>query len=290
MLFKSTLILLFSALLFRILSQEEPAKHEMDLGYILEVQQADFPPKVLHAEPLYIDLIRDLGARAGEAEWNVGFGMQDRRRHVEYHALVEYEWAPIDRLGLEVELPFFFNNPYQTTTDAEFISDIPSHKLESLKLAGQYTFFVSTATATSLAFGYIHEFLFPEFRQLTMDNTFHGNVYNPFFIAAKRWGNNLHTLVYTGPYIEALSSGVTHTEYHLNANVHWMISGTRNFIGLETNIINYQQDWDIVFRPQLRVSLADNFLIGIVAAVPMAIEQSGMGFFIRAIYEPGHEH
>ena len=33
------------------------------------------PPKVDHAEPLYIDLMRDLGARKGEAEINVGFGL-----------------------------------------------------------------------------------------------------------------------------------------------------------------------------------------------------------------------
>ncbi|GCC52860.1 hypothetical protein SanaruYs_30990 [Chryseotalea sanaruensis] len=34
--------------------------------------------KIDHAEPLYIDLIRDLGARKGEREWNVGLGMTDK--------------------------------------------------------------------------------------------------------------------------------------------------------------------------------------------------------------------
>ena len=31
---------------------------------------------------------------------------------------------------------------------------------------------------------------------------FTGNIYNPFFVAAKRWGNNIHTLLYTGPAIQ----------------------------------------------------------------------------------------
>ena len=30
------------------------------------------PAKISHAEPLYLDLVRDLGARKGEREWNVG--------------------------------------------------------------------------------------------------------------------------------------------------------------------------------------------------------------------------
>lgn len=77
-----------------------------DSLYIQEVEDHKEPAKVLHAEPLYIDLIRDLGARKGEKEWNIGLGLTDNQRFDSYEALVEYEWAPIDRFGLEVELPF----------------------------------------------------------------------------------------------------------------------------------------------------------------------------------------
>ena len=42
------------------------------------------PDKVLHAEPLYIDLIRDLGARKGEKEWNFGYGLTDFNDFDEY--------------------------------------------------------------------------------------------------------------------------------------------------------------------------------------------------------------
>ncbi|HAI17051.1 MAG TPA: phosphoribosylformylglycinamidine synthase, partial [Xanthomarina gelatinilytica] len=43
-----------------------------DSLYIAEVEESKEPLKILHAEPLYIDLIRDLGARKGEKEWNIG--------------------------------------------------------------------------------------------------------------------------------------------------------------------------------------------------------------------------
>lgn len=90
---------------------EEEINQIKDSLYIDAVENKLGKPKVLHAEPLYIDLIRDLGARKGEKEWNVGLGLTDNQSFDEYLALVEYEWAPIDRLGLEVELPFSFFYP-----------------------------------------------------------------------------------------------------------------------------------------------------------------------------------
>lgn len=259
---------------------------QLDEGYINEIERG-YPPKVLHAEPLFIDLIRDLGARKGEAEWNLGFGLQDKRNYVEYHALVEYEWAPIDRLGLEIEFPFYFFNPYQKFSE-EFVENTPAHRLDSLKLASQYTFFVSTSLSTSLALGYIQEFLLPYFNSQTV--AIRGFVYNPFFIAAKRWGNNFHSLIYTGPFFEKLNNAKIHAEYHFHLNLHWMLLGTRNFIGLETNFIFYSKNLDVTFRPQMRLSITDNFLIGIVSVLPSDLLSQGMGFFVRAIYEPGHEH
>ena len=84
---------------------------EKDSLYIIQIEELKEPDKVLHAEPLYIDLIRDLGARKGEKEWNVGLGLTDNLSFDSYEALIEYEWAPVNRLGLEVELPFTFYAP-----------------------------------------------------------------------------------------------------------------------------------------------------------------------------------
>ena len=97
------------------------------------------PVKVLHAEPLYIDLIRDLGARKGEKEWNLGLGVFDNLSFDSYEALIEYEFAPVNRLGLEIELPFTFYSPQQNVSK----DSVPSNQLDGLQLAGQWSFFVS---------------------------------------------------------------------------------------------------------------------------------------------------
>jgi hypothetical protein len=183
-----------------------------DSLYIEEVENKGQRHKVLHAEPLYIDLIRDLGARKGEKEWNVGLGLTDNNEYDAYNALVEYEWAPVDRLGLEVEMPFSFYYPTAENGKA------PNSKLNSLKLAGQYTFLISDRHNTSMAFGYLHEFEMVEFKSYGRENLFGGNLFNPFFVAAKRWGHNFHTLLYTGPqYSRHFSDKSLHTLWQVNS-------------------------------------------------------------------------
>jgi hypothetical protein len=61
---------------------------QKDSSYIDEIEDKYPSDKVLHAEPLFIDLIRDLGARKGEKEWNIGLGLTDRTRYDEYTALI----------------------------------------------------------------------------------------------------------------------------------------------------------------------------------------------------------
>ncbi len=263
---------------------EQEIKEIKDSIYIQEIENKHEPDKVLHAEPLYIDLIRDLGARKGEKEWNVGLGLTDNNNYDQYTALVEYEWAPVNRLGLEVELPFSIYYPTNRNQTA------PSSKLNSLKLAAQYSFYVSEKNKTSLAFGYIQEFEFTEFNKYGKDKFFEGNIYNPFFVAAKRWGNNFHTLLYTGPaFIQHFSDKSVHTSQQINSSCHYMISGTRNFIGVEFNKTIDKGDFDMTIRPQMRVGIADNFLIGIVTGIPISRENERFSTFLRLIYEPEHK-
>ena len=260
----------------------------VDSLYIEEVENRLEPAKVLHAEPLFIDLIRDLGARKGEKEWNVGLGLTDNNRFDEYGALIEYEWAPINRLGLEVELPFSF---YYPVTESVRKNSIPRNKLHGLKLAAQYSFFVSEQYKTTLALGYIHEFEVTDFRSYGRERFYSGNVYNPFFVAAKRWGKNFHTLLYTGPQVlQHFAGNKTHTSWQINSNLHYMIDGTRNFIGVEFNKELHSHDFDMVIRPQMRVGIADNLLVGIVTGIPISRENQRFSSFIRLIYEPGHRH
>lgn len=258
---------------------------EKDSLYIQEIEKHKGPAKVLHAEPLYIDLIRDLGARKGEKEWNVGLGLTDKLKFDSYEALVEYEWAPIDRLGLEVELPFTFYSPINGTER----NAIPSNRLNSIKLAAQWSFFVSEKMATSMALGYINEIELSDFR--SFGNPFvKGNVYNPFLVVAKRWGTNFHSLVYTGPRIEQIfSSQKVQTAYDINTSFHYMIPGTRNFVGIEFNKTQNKQDFDMTMRPQMRLGIADNLMVGIVAGIPVNRENERLSSFVRLIWEPGHK-
>lgn len=284
---EARLFLLLSTLLISVtaISQSnENNKIIKDSIYIDEVQDKLEPEKVLHAEPLYIDLIRDLGARKGEKEWNVGFGITDNKNFDEYTALIEYEWAPVDRLGLEVELPFSLYYPVENGTET------PENKLNGLKLAAQYSFYVSAKNKTSMALGYIHEFEMTSFKGYQSRKLFNGNIYNPFFVVAKRWGQNLHTLVYAGPrFFHHFSDNSTDNEWQINSNIHYMIPGTRNFIGVEFNKQIYKSDFDMTIRPQMRVGIADNLLIGIVTGIPISRENQRFSSFLRLIYEPSHK-
>ncbi|MEA1784876.1 HAEPLYID family protein [Arenibacter sp. GZD96] len=258
---------------------------EKDSLYIQQIEDHKEPDKVLHAEPLYIDLIRDLGARKGEKEWNLGLGLTDNLKYDSYEALVEYEWAPIDRLGLEVELPFTFYSPVNGTEN----DSIPSNQLNSIKIAAQWSFFVNEPMATSMALGYINEFELSDFRNFGKP-FIKGNVYNPFLVVAKRWGNNFHSLIYTGPMVEQdFSTNKFHTTYDINTSFHYMITGTRNFIGIEFNKTFDNGDFDMTMRPQMRLGIADNLLIGIVAGIPVSRENERLSSFVRLIWEPGHK-
>jgi hypothetical protein len=258
------------------------ADRRADSLFIAEVQDSKPSDKVLHAEPLFIDLIRDLGARKGEAEWNVGFGLTDRNTYDRYSFLVEYEWAPIDRLGLEIEVPMTFYSP---TNGGQ---NIPSNRVESLKLAAQYSFFVSEELAASLAVGYINELEFVDIDKLGSESLLKGNLFNPFFVAAKRWGNNFHTLLYTGARLDQRFGGNLDAAWEIHTSLHYMITGTRNFIGLEMNKLVQHGTFDIVLRPQMRLGIDDYLMIGIVAGVPVNRSSERLGLFSRLIYEPSH--
>lgn len=261
-------------------------KAEKDSIYIQQVEDHKEPDKVLHAEPLYIDLIRDLGARKGEKEWNLGLGLTDNLRFDAYEALIEYEWAPINRLGFEVELPFTFYSPQSGVSR----DSVPSNSLNSIKIATQWSFFVSEAMATSMAIGYINEFELSDFSNFGSP-FIKGNIYNPFLVVAKRWGNNFHSLIYTGPMIEQnFITNKFHTTYDINTSFHYMITGTRNFIGMEFNKTLDNEDFDMTIRPQMRVGVTNNLLIGIVAGIPVSRENERFSSFVRLIWEPKHKH
>ncbi len=235
---------------------------------------AQEPAKVKHAEPLYLDLMRDLGARKGEAEFNVGYGMTDLKRGKDRNAFIEYEFAPINRLGLEIEIPVNFSrNAVAHSTE----------NVEGIKFGGQYTLLVNEKRQLSMAVGYMHEF---EWAQVNHNNAYKGMVYAPFFVAAKNF-NAFSTLLYVSPYIsQDRLAQRTETTWSINGNIHYMVPNTGHFIGLENNIELYQGKVNYVLRPQVKVAVSHQLAIGLVTGVPIYSETFKMDFMTRVIWEP----
>ena len=67
-----------------------------------------------------------------------------------------------------------------------------------------------------------------------------------------------------------------------------MITGTRNFIGLEVNKKINGNDFDMTLRPQMRLEITNSPMIVIVAGVPISRENERLSAFIRLIWEPKH--
>jgi hypothetical protein len=253
-----------------------------DSAFLERVERVTSSPKVYHAEPIGIDLMRDLGARKGEAEWNMGFAQKDKGNYDELLTFVEYEWAPVNRLGLEVEVPVVFHAPLGSGGERP-----PRDQIEGLKLAGMYTFQVDTAKHWSSAIGYLHEVLLNETNAILLRRPVDGQLFNPFVVTARRWTDNWHTLLYTGPRLVRRSGGGWEKPvFESNWNVHYMVPGTRNFVGLEVNQSLENRRSNYVFRPQMRVAINDHFLIGIAGGIPVNRDRERVGTFIRLIYEP----
>jgi hypothetical protein len=243
----------------------------------------NLPDKVLHAEPLYVDLIRDLGARKGEREWNLGLGISDNLEFDSYEALIEYEWAAANRLGLEVELPFTFYSAMEGIPR----DSVPSDQLDALQAAIQWSFYVNQKQALSMALGYLNELELSNFDNFGKP-LFKGNVYNPFLVVAKRWGHNFHSLIYTGPQIEQdFKSGEVETTFEINTSFHYMVPGTDNFIGIEFNKFLKNSELDMTLRPQMRLGISEDLLVGIVAGISLNRDEERFSAFMRLIYEPG---
>jgi hypothetical protein len=138
-----------------------------------------------------------------------------------------------------------------------------------------------------MAFGYIHQFEMHDLNKLSFDHVFKGNVFNPFFIAAKRWGSNFHSLIYTGPsLVKEFGNQDWKKSYEINSSFHYMITGTKNFIGVEVNQHVERGKWTTTMRPQMRVAIAENLMVGIVTGIPIYQTERGLSSFLRIIYEP----
>lgn len=239
------------------------------------------PDKVSHAEPLYLDLVRDLGARKGEKELDAGMEISQPGNYNEHAFLVEYEFAPINRLGLEIEADLSF---FRRTGSGDAI---PANKLECLRFSGQYSFLVSTALQTTLAVGYTQSIGLTGFRNYGKSSLFTGTVYNPFLVAAKCWGQQFHTLVYGGPLLEHdFAADDWSLNWQINTSFHYCIPQSRHFIGIELNQEINGGKFEVTVRPQAKLKLNKQVALGLVTGIPVNKRGEGCSSFLRIIYEP----
>jgi hypothetical protein len=97
--------------------------------------------------------------------------------------------------------------------------------------------------------------------------------------------------VYAGPVIhQSFSSNDLDFHWQVNSNFHYMIDGTRNFLGVEFNKEFSAGEFEMTIRPQMRVGIADNLIVGIVTGIPLKRDNERMSSFVRLIYEPGHRN
>lgn len=237
--------------------------------------------KVSHAEPLFFDLVRDLGARKGEKEINIGADFTKGARYNEQAYLIEYEFAPINRLGFEVEadVALFNKKGYYT-------SDVPQNKWEGIRLSTQYSFFVSTKINTTLAVGYTQIMEFANFINYGKSDFLSGTTYNPYFIAAKRWGARFHTLIYISPLLQQdFESRSWSSKLQLNASVHYVFLRTNHFVGIEVNQEFSKGKMELMVRPQVKLKLTRKLAVGGVLGIPIHKTQAQFSTFLRVIYE-----
>lgn len=240
------------------------------------------PVKISHAEPIFQDLVRDLGARKGEKEFNLGANFSDAKNYRENAYLAEYEFAPVNRLGLEVETDFSFFSPKKNTAK----ENIPGNRLDEIKLSAQYTFFVSEKAQTSIAIGYAQAFEFNEFHQYGEGKLITGLVYSPFFVAAKKWGSNIHTIVYSYPMIhQQLGETATTVDWQVNSSVMYALPNSKHFIGIEVNQEINHEKLSVTYRPQVKIKLDSHYAIGMAAGIPRNSDQKSVSAFFRLIYE-----
>lgn len=236
---------------------------------ILAQENRNLPDKVHHAEPLYNDLVRDLGARKGEKEFNLGADITRTSLKDDFGYLMEYEFAPIDRLGLEVETDFAYAKSR--------IANVPStNQLETLRLSSQYSFYVSKKKATTFAVGYTQIFNFVN----------GGTAFNPFFIAAKNWHNNWHALIYTGPELAyRYASSNVDINWQVNTSFHYTVPQTDHFIGIEVNQEISSAGVQTTLHPQIKLGLSNELAIGMAVGWPLSGHDKAMSSFCRLIYQ-----
>lgn len=259
-------------------------------------------PELKHYAPLYLDIPAELNVRKGYKEVDVAGGYADFRDFNGVRSLIEYDFAPINNLGFEIEVPFVFvhdKHPFPAGDPEEVV--VPEEggaeaSAMALRLGFTYTVLTLPTAKTTFAVGYNNELETSPFKESGGrrfgDPVFSANVYNPFLVAAKVWGERFHSMIYTGPAIKQdFESNKSKTQYRLNTILSYRFGKGDNesFAGVECNQ-SFGKDLkaQLLLRPQVQLHLSERWKLGLIAGIPVETEThlKGSGF-IRVMYSPG---
>ena len=259
-------------------------------------QEAKMEEPTKHYMPLYLDIPAEMNVKKGFKEINVAGGYADFKDFNGVRTLIEYDFAPMDKLGFEIEMPFVFVNPKTSavqTGNTEAVVPEEGGAVKSamaLRVGFNYSLFNSTKTKTSIAVGYFNEFELTPFEHFGKP-LLEGNEYNPFIAIAKIWKNRLHTMFYTGPAIkQSFEQHTTKITYRFNTIVSYRFGKAEkeSFAGIECNQTWANEDaGQMVLRPQIQLAITEKWKLGFVAGIPIATNNhlNGSGF-LRIIYSP----
>lgn len=250
----------------------------------LLAQDSESEPKLKHADPVYEDLITELGAKKGTNELNLNFGYRNfKQNHHLVLSQLEIEYAPIDNLGFEITLPYtaYFTNPAADLQRRD-------NRVEFLQWGSQYTFYSSLNQGLSLAISFQNTYGKDE--DYEPENTNGFNVENirylPYLIAAKNWYDTWFLLFSGGSELnQDLSDNGVAFEHQLNTAFHYGFSENDHFVGIELNKSLEEGDFEMMIRPQLILEISDSFSLGSTIGIPLSIPETRWTAFLRLAYE-----
>lgn len=225
-----------------------------------------------HVEPLQVDLIQDLNARKGDRQLEIDFDIDLQHRYNAVSVELEYEHTFSPRLGMELAVPLSLYGLKRGYNTGE---DVPHNKIEGLKLGLQYTFSTIQQARTTIALALIHESHFHSFTSIKKGSHFiKGYSETAAFVAAKRWGRRIHTMLYTGPEWTIMSGTSYKPLLHSDISVHWQLT-RRQFIGVEYVYRSGKGTIPEIY-PQLKMALTRHTDICLAAAIPAKRTHEGM--------------
>lgn len=260
-------------------------------------QESKEKTELKHYMPMYLDMPAELNVRKGYKEINIGYGMADFRDFSGIRSILEYDFAPINNLGFEIEVPFIFiNNKHSQPTNTgtqDIIVPEEGGNVQSamaMRLGVNYTLHSFKKAKTSISIGYFNEFESSPFKHFG-EPLIEANIYNPFFSVAKIWGDRFHTMIYAGTATrQELESNKTKTVFRFNPNVSYRFGKyeKENFVALEVNHTWAKGDeGQMVLRPQFLVQIAPRWKCGFVGGVPIATNNHlNISGILRLIYSP----